>query len=98
MVQGLNDNTIVIYQPDHGQSTETRAFGGGGNAGPYRGAKFSLFEGGIRVPSVVRFPGHLPAGESRDQFMTSCDWFPTVSQWCGVELPKTRLDGVSSGF
>lgn len=93
--RGLSDNTIVIYQPDHGHSTETRAFGGGGDAGPYRGAKFSLFEGGIRVPSVVRFPGRLPAGETRDQFITSCDWFPTVAQWCDVALPKTKLDGVS---
>lgn len=93
--RGLAENTIVIYQPDHGHSTETRAFGGGGNAGPYRGAKFSLFEGGIRVPAVVRFPGRLPAGETRSQFMTSCDWFPTLSQWCSVELPKVKLDGVS---
>lgn len=93
--RGLADDTIVIYQPDHGHSTETRAFGGGGDAGPYRGAKFSLFEGGIRVPSVVRFPGRLPAGETRDQFITSCDWFPTVAQWCDVALPKTKLDGVS---
>ena len=93
--KGLSENTIVIYQPDHGHSTETRAFGGGGNSGPYRGAKFSLFEGGIRVPSVIRFPGRVPPGETRDQFMTSCDWFPTLAQWCGVELPETKLDGVS---
>ncbi|OYP36054.1 sulfatase [Rhodopirellula sp. MGV] len=93
--QGLAENTIVIYQPDHGHSTETRAFGGGGNAGPYRGAKFSLFEGGIRVPSVVRYPGRLPAGETRTQFVTACDWFPTLCQWCDVALPKNQLDGVS---
>ena len=93
--RGLADNTIVIYQPDHGHSTETRAFGGGGNAGPYRGAKFSLFEGGIRVPSVVRYPGHLPAGQTRQQFTTACDWFPTLSRWCNVKLPKQSLDGIS---
>ena len=91
--KGLAEDTIVIYQPDHGHSTETRAFGGGGDAGPYRGAKFSLFEGGIRVPSVVRFPGRIPAGQSRDQFMTSCDWFPTVATWCEVPLPENKLDG-----
>lgn len=91
----LAENTIVIYQPDHGHSTETRAFGGGGNAGIYRGAKFSVFEGGIRVPSVVRFPKRLPAGQQREQFTTSCDWFPTLCQWCGVDTPDVKLDGVS---
>ncbi len=92
---GLAENTIVIYQPDHGHSTESRAFGGGGNAGPYRGAKFSLFEGGIRVPSVVRFPGHLPAGENRGQFITACDWLPTLCDFCDVQPPSVKLDGVS---
>jgi len=93
--KGLSDNTIVIYQPDHGHSTETRAFGGGGNAGPYRGAKFSVFEGGIRVPSVVRFPPQLPAGETRDQFITSCDWLPTLCEFCHIKTPTVKLDGVS---
>ncbi|WP_442510222.1 sulfatase family protein [Novipirellula sp. SH528] len=92
---GLSENTIVIYQADHGHSTEIRAFGGGGNAGPYRGAKFSLFEGGIRVPSVVRFPPKFPAGQTRDQFMTACDWLPTLCQLCDVKPPVNTLDGVS---
>lgn len=92
---GLAENTIVIYQPDHGHSTETRAFGGGGNSGPYRGAKFSLFEGGIRVPSIVRFPKNFSAGESRGQFVTSCDWLPTLCELCDVTPPDTKLDGVS---
>ncbi|TWU05033.1 sulfatase family protein [Stieleria varia] len=92
---GQADNTIVIYQPDHGHSTETRAFGGGGNAGPYRGAKFSLFEGGIRVPAVVRYPKSWKAGQTRDQFMTACDWLPTLCDVCGVATPDVHLDGVS---
>ena len=93
--QGLAENTIVIYQPDHGHSTETRAFGGGGNAGPYRGAKFSLFEGGIRVPAVVRYPGHWPTGETRTQFATACDWFPTLCDLCDVPRGEQKLDDVS---
>ena len=93
-VIGLSENTIVIYQPDHGHSTETRAFGGGGNAGPYRGAKFSVFEGGIRVPSIIRYPSRIAAGEARDQFVTACDWLPTLCKFCNVPLPKVRLDGV----
>ena len=43
---GLRERTIIIFQSDNGHSTEVRAHGGGGSAGPYRGAKFSLFEGG----------------------------------------------------
>lgn len=98
---GERDNTIVIFQPDHGHSTEERAFGGGGNAGPYRGAKFSLFEGGIRVPTVVRYPEVLTAGETRDQFFSACDWLPTLSDFCSVGLPtddaggEVKLDGIS---
>lgn len=44
---GIRDRTLIIFQSDRGHSTETRTFGGGGNAGPYRGAKGCLFEGGI---------------------------------------------------
>jgi arylsulfatase A-like enzyme len=92
---GLREDTIVIYQSDNGHSVEERAHRGGGSAGPYRGHKFSLFEGGIRLPAIISWPGHLPAGEVRDQLATACDWLPTVLDLCGVPLPPRRLDGVS---
>jgi len=92
---GLRENTIIIYQSDHGHSTEIRTFGGGGSAGPYRGAKFSLFEGGIRVPAIISWPGQLPKGAVRDQFAVACDWLPTISELCNVDLPKRKLDGKS---
>jgi arylsulfatase A len=91
----LRDDTIVIYQSDHGHSTEERTFGGGGSAGPYRGAKFSLFEGGIRVPAMISWPGKLPAGVVRGQMATNCDWMPTIAGLCGVEIPDRKLDGRS---
>jgi len=91
----LRENTIVIFQSDHGHSTETRTFGGGGSAGPYRGAKFSLFEGGIRVPAIISWPGHLPEGKVRNQLATGCDWFPTVAELCGIPKPKHTIDGKS---
>lgn len=91
----MRENTIIIFQSDHGHSHEERTFGGGGSAGPYRGAKFSLFEGGIRVPAIISWPGHLPEGEVRDQLCTACDWLPTIADLCGVELPKRKLDGTS---
>lgn len=92
---GLEDNTIVIFQSDHGHSCEERAFYGGGNAGPYRGAKFSMFEGGLRVPAIISMPGTLPEGVVRDQMAVSMDWMPTIADLCNVNLPDTKLDGKS---
>jgi arylsulfatase A len=93
---GLRENTIIVFQSDHGHSIETRSFGGGGSSGPYRGAKGSLFEGGIRVPSIVSWPGKIPEGEVRSQMATGCDWFPTLAEFSGAKLPKDRkLDGKS---
>jgi arylsulfatase A len=91
----LREDTIVIFQSDHGHSHEERTFGGGGSAGPYRGAKFSLFEGGIRVPAMISWPGKLPAGEVRSQMATACDWMPTIADLAGVERPDRKLDGRS---
>lgn len=93
---GLRDNTLVIFLSDQGHSTEERTNFGGGNAGPYRGPKFSLLEGGIRVPCVASFPGRIPAGEVRDHFATSLGWFPTIAALCGVELPERKIDGKST--
>lgn len=91
--QGLRDNTIIIYQSDQGHSTEERAHFGGGNAGPYRGAKFSLFEGGIRVPSIISWPGVLPENVMRNQMVHACDWMPTLAALSGVPLQEEDIDG-----
>ena len=92
---GLAKNTLVIFQSDHGHSVEERAFFGGGNAGPHRGAKGCLFEGGLRVPSIVSWPGVIPEGEVRDGMAVGCDWYPTIADFCGVDLPGHKLDGLS---
>lgn len=92
---GLRENTIVVFQSDHGHSVEERTFGGGGNAGPYRGAKGSLFEGGIRVPAMISWPGKIPAGEVRDQIATGTDWLPTLAEICGLNIKNEELDGKS---
>lgn len=91
---GLRDNTLIVYQSDHGHSVEERAFGGGGNPGPYRGCKASLFEGGIRVPAVASWPGTIPAGETREQAVFGCDWLPTIADYAGCS-PTAVLDGKS---
>jgi arylsulfatase A-like enzyme len=92
---GLRDNTIIVFQGDNGHSTEERAHHGGGSAGIYRGAKQCLFEGGIRVPAAISWPGHIKSGEVRDQLAVSADWMPTLAELCGVELDTKDLDGRS---
>ena len=92
---GLAENTIVIFQSDHGHSTEERAYWGGGNAGPYRGSKFSYFEGGIRVPAIIRYPGVVPANEVRDQLCMEMDWFATVADLTSTDISSLNIDGKS---
>ncbi|MBN2316153.1 MAG: sulfatase-like hydrolase/transferase [Sedimentisphaerales bacterium] len=92
---GLRDNTLIIWLPDHGHSVEQRTFGGGGNSGDYRGHKFTLWEGGIRVPCIVSWPGHIPQNAVRDQVAISIDWMPTIAHYCGVKTPDRKIDGKS---
>src|ERR1700693_5605279 len=92
---GLRERTVVVVQSDHGHSTEEYAHFGGGSAGPYRGAKYSLFEGGIRVPAIVSWPGELPRNQVRSQVGYACDWLPTIAELCGARLPGNNLDGKS---
>jgi len=92
---GLQERTIVVFQSDNGHSTEERAHFGGGSAGPYRGAKFSLFEGGIRLPAIVSWPGTLPQNETRAAMAHAADWLPTLAELCRIEPPTVRLDGRS---
>ncbi|MEZ6041313.1 MAG: sulfatase-like hydrolase/transferase [Planctomycetaceae bacterium] len=93
--RGLKEDTIIVFQSDNGHSTEERAHYGGGSAGPFRGQKFSLFEGGMRLPGIISWPAKIPAGETRHQLVHSVDWMPTLAELCGVELPKRALDGRS---
>ena len=92
-VLGLRERTIVVFQSDNGHSKEDRAHFGGGDAGPYRGEKFSLFEGGIHLPAIISWPGQLPQGEVRGQMVHGCDWMPTLAGLCGVKLLNNDIDG-----
>ena len=92
---GLTNDTIIIFQSDHGASEEVRAHKGGGSAGPHRGAKFSLYEGGIRVPAIISWPGNLPQNEVRNQIATGCDWFPTIMELCKIPAAEHEIDGKS---
>jgi len=92
---GLRDNTLIIYLSDHGHSVEQRTFSGGGSSGDFRGHKFTLWEGGIRVPCIASWPGRIPHNAVRDQMAISIDWMPTIAEYCGLKPPEHKIDGKS---
>jgi N-acetylgalactosamine-6-sulfatase len=65
-----------------------------GFAGPFRGGKHNQYEGGVRIPFIVRWPGHVPAGKVSDALLTAVDWLPTVCGLTGIQSPpETSRDG-----
>jgi arylsulfatase A-like enzyme len=84
----LTDNTLVIFLSDNGGSRGTA------DNGQLRGGKSNMFEGGIRVPCIVRWPGFVPGGKFCDEFLTSMEIFPMLCRAAGVRLPRNVvLDG-----
>lgn len=87
---GIDDNTVVMFTSDNG----SRARDEGGSNAPLRGMKGTTWEGGQRVPFIIRWPGHVPAGEVCSELATSMDLFPTFARITGGELPSDRtIDG-----
>lgn len=77
------------------KGTNYCARGGGGYTGKWRGAKSSFLEGGIRVPTIISFPGHFPENETREQIITNMDFFPTICEITGSKMPEYEIDGFS---
>ena len=92
--RGLREDTIIIFQSDHGHSTEARAHYGGGDTQGLRGAKRSLFEGGLRVPAIISWPGTLQSGVA-DQMLSSLDWMPTLADLLDADTSEIAFDGQS---
>jgi N-acetylgalactosamine-6-sulfatase len=95
---GVEENTIVIFSSDNGPediNILNASHSGVGSPGPFRGRKRSLYEGGVRVPYIVRWPGHVPAGRIDDSSVVAgVDQLPTLARLCGLELPADHaLDG-----
>jgi arylsulfatase A len=90
----LRDSTLVVFTSDNGPA-RTR-WHNAGSSGPLREFKGHLYEGGIRVPGIVRWPGSVNPGSS-DQPICGVDLLPTACALAGVELPAAprKLDGVS---
>jgi len=89
---GISDQTLVIFTSDNGGHSEMS--GRFDSNGPLRGFKSDVFEGGIRVPFIARWPGMIPAGETSDAILTFWDMLPTFAELAGADKPS-RLDGTS---
>jgi arylsulfatase A-like enzyme len=83
---GVADNTLVIFLSDNGAIIDKYP----GNNGPLRGAKGQTYEGGIRVPAVVRWPGVIPAGAVSDAYAMHFDVFATILEAARVEAPRSN--------
>ena len=102
---GLTRNTLVIYTSDNGpwnqpayyEKKEGHPEGSifWGEAGPLRNGKGSFYEGGLRVPGIIRWPGKVPAGRVSDAIVVTIDFLPTFAGLTGFEVPADRvIDGI----
>lgn len=84
---GLDEQTLVLFASDNGPWF-------GGSTGGLRGMKGQTWEGGLRVPGIIRWPGHVPAGQVIDEPCGTIDVLPTLLKLAGVPLPEDRvIDG-----
>lgn len=90
---GLSKNTLVIFTSDNGPWL---SYGNhAGNTGGLREGKATSFEGGIRVPCIMRWPGQIPAGTVCNRMAATIDLLPTIAGFCGAKLPRKKIDGVN---
>lgn len=95
---GAADNTIFVFLSDNGPTAWPRYYqeklAPPGSTGGLRGRKWSLYEGGIRVPLIVRWKDHTPAGRTdRSSVLSSLDLFPSLCRLAGVKPPAVAFDG-----
>jgi len=90
---GLEENTLVIYTSDNGPWLNMGNHGG--SATPLREGKGTAFEGGVRVPCIMLWPGHIGEHRVTSQIASTIDILPTICAITGAELPGRKIDGVS---
>ena len=89
---GLKENTIFIFTSDNGREGVPRSFG---FTGPWRSGMFSPYEGSLRVPFLIRWPGKIPTQQVSNEMFHQIDLFPTLAKFIGVDIPTDRIiDGV----
>jgi arylsulfatase len=91
----LEKNTLVLFLSDNGPFISYGNHAGG--AGPLREGKLTTFEGGVRTPTVARWPGKVPANRVCDEPLMTIDLLPTLCKLSGAELPKRPIDGKDVG-
>jgi len=95
----LRDETLVMFSSDNGPETlkrHSQAFRSHGSPGPFRGMKLHMYEGGIRVPGIIRWPGKTHPGQVCHEPVCGVDILPTFSEIAGVNVPGDRpIDGTS---
>jgi arylsulfatase A-like enzyme len=85
---GIAENTIVVFTSDNGGERFSDTW-------PFSGKKTELLEGGLRIPALVRWPGHIPAGRTTNQVAITMDWVPTCLSAAGVAADSSYpLDGI----
>ena len=91
----VDQNTLVIFTSDNGPwlSYGTHA----GSAKPFREGKGTSFEGGFRVPAIMRWPGRIPAGTTCKELASTIDILPTFARLIGADLPDRKIDGQDIG-
>ncbi|MGH7135808.1 MAG: sulfatase family protein [Pirellulales bacterium] len=88
----LDERTLVIYTSDNGPFLSYGEHAG--SAGPLREGKLTTFEGGVREPCLVRWPGKVPAGRVCDEIVSTMDLCVTIAGLVGAKLPDVKLDGI----
>ena len=86
---GIDDNTLVVFTSDNGPWYSQGEHGG--HASPLRAGKGTTYEGGMREPCIMRWPGRIPAGFSCHELATAMDLFPTLGTLAGASLPTDRI-------
>jgi len=87
---GVEDNTIVILTSDNGPWT---SYGNHSGETPYREAKATSFDGGVRSACIIKYPEKIPAGSTSDQMFCTVDLLPTLAGLTGASLPDNTIDG-----
>ncbi len=92
---GLDDNTLLVFASDNGPWS---IYGNhAGSAGPFRESKGTCWEGGIRVPCLMRWPGKIPAGTVCREMAGTIDMLPTIAALTGAAMPEKKIDGKDIG-
>src|SRR5271155_3636559 len=92
---GEANNTIVVFSTDNGAETFTWPDGG---MTPFRASKGTIYEGGFRVPAIIRWPGHVKPGTVENGIFSGLDWFPTLLHAAGnPDITNQLLKGVQLG-